>query len=104
MKWGGCFWLSHQRGLGVCTARPGQKPNSAWQTVHREEGFVHSSPGRVLEIEDLENAGDTFSECSSEPNELLHGFLKGNIPRGLVEAVGWDAGSQAISLTAKNPP
>jgi len=48
--------------------------------VHREEGDAHLSAGRVLEIEDLENAADAFRECSGKPNELLHGFLNSYVP------------------------
>jgi hypothetical protein len=71
-------WLSPRH--RSFTARPGQKPNSSWQTVHREAGDAHLSAGRVLEIEDLENAADAFRECSSKPNELLHGFLNSYVP------------------------
>jgi hypothetical protein len=48
--------------------------------VHREEGDAHFSAGRVFEIEDLVNAADAFSECSSKPNELLDGFLNSYVP------------------------
>jgi len=38
------------------------------------------SAGRVLEIEDLENAADAFSECNNKSNELFHGFLNSYVP------------------------
>lgn len=38
------------------------------------------SSSRVLEIVDLEDAADAFSECSSKVNGLLHGFLKTYVP------------------------
>jgi len=43
-------------------------------------GDARLSSGRVLEIVDLENAADAFSECSSKVNELLYGFLKAYVP------------------------
>ena len=43
-------------------------------------GDARLSSVRVLEIVDLENAADAFSECSSKVNELLHGFLKTYAP------------------------
>ncbi|MDR6962085.1 hypothetical protein J2W43_006106 [Pseudomonas brassicacearum] len=43
-------------------------------------GEARLSSKRVLEIEDLEDAADAFSECSSKVNGLLHGFLKTYVP------------------------
>ena len=43
-------------------------------------GEARLSSGRVLEIADLEDAADAFSECSSKLNGLLHGFLKTYVP------------------------
>jgi hypothetical protein len=44
------------------------------------DGEARLSSGRVLEIVDLEDAADAFSECSSQVNGLLHGFLKTYVP------------------------
>lgn len=43
-------------------------------------GEARLSSGGVLEILDLEDAADAFSECSSKVNGLLHGFLKTYVP------------------------
>lgn len=43
-------------------------------------GEARLSSGNVLEIADLEDAADAFSECSSKVNGLLHGFLKTYVP------------------------
>lgn len=43
-------------------------------------GEARLSSKKVLEIEDLENAADAFSECSIRVNGLLHGFLKTYVP------------------------
>jgi hypothetical protein len=48
--------------------------------MHREQGAANFCAGRVLEIDDLENTADAFSECSSKPKELLHGFLNSYVP------------------------
>lgn len=39
-------------------------------------GDARLNSGKVLEIGDLEDAADAFSECSIKVNELLHGFSK----------------------------
>jgi hypothetical protein len=39
-------------------------------------GEARLSSPKVIEIEDLEDAADAFSVCSSRVNGLLHGFLK----------------------------
>ncbi|MBU6958015.1 hypothetical protein KRR23_09725 [Pseudomonas sp. CVAP len=43
-------------------------------------GEARLSSKKVLEIEDLEEAADAFSECSIRVNSLLHGFLKTYVP------------------------
>lgn len=43
-------------------------------------GEARLSSGNVLEIADLEDAADAFSECSNKVNGLLHGFLKRYVP------------------------
>jgi hypothetical protein len=43
-------------------------------------GDARLSSGKVLEIADLEDAADAFSECSSKVNGLLHGFFKTYVP------------------------
>lgn len=43
-------------------------------------GQARLSSKKVLEIEDLENAADEFSDCSIRVNGLLHGFLKTYVP------------------------
>ncbi|SDT18993.1 hypothetical protein [Pseudomonas granadensis] len=43
-------------------------------------GEARLSSKKVLEIEDLENAVDSFSDCSIRVNGLLHGFLKTYVP------------------------
>lgn len=44
------------------------------------DGEARLSSGRVLEIADLEDAADAFTECSVKLNGLLHGFLKSYVP------------------------
>lgn len=43
-------------------------------------GEARLSSGNILEIVDLQDAADAFSECSSKVNGLLHGFLKTYVP------------------------
>ena len=43
-------------------------------------GYARLSSGRILEIVDLEDAADAFSECGCKVNELLHGFLETYVP------------------------
>ena len=43
-------------------------------------GEARLSSSRALEIIDLEDAADAFSECSSKVNGILHGFLKTYVP------------------------
>jgi hypothetical protein len=44
-------------------------------------GEARLSSSNVIEIEDLEEAADRFSACSTELNRLLHGFLSAITPR-----------------------
>lgn len=41
----------------------------------RPDGEAGLSSGAIIEIEDLENAADEFSQCSIELGEVFYGFL-----------------------------
>lgn len=45
-----------------------------------EDGRARLIADRILEIPDLEEAADRFSDCSQKLNKLLHGFLSNYQP------------------------